>query len=492
MSRLWWSLLLCVSVVAATPCGRKDLRCLLTDPARQWAANTTVSFPGSDEFQLATERWTVFSPPTYSAAISPGTTEDVVKAVQLMTSHRIPFLVRGAGHAYTITPGTFKGGLAIDLSHQTSVEIDSAAETITVGPGVTIAEIFDPLYDAGFELQTGTASCPSLIGLSLGGGVGRQQGQHGLVLDAMVSLRVITASGDQVEVSKNSHPDLFWAFRGAGANFGVVTSATYSVRPLTNKGNVLNVEFFFTPDQVPAYFEVVESLNGKIPANMAAMNIIQFNPEYNITQLISGWTYFGPEDEGLKFLEPILALSTPVSQSQVPWNRLVATAGGGVDQLICQPNTIRDLYNVNLKNYSAATFQQVFTKMADFYENHPGGRNSIVGIELFPNQAMAAVPLDETAFPWRDATGYIYATFIWGPGDSNTESAARSLGPELRNDLAATSGYDSLTVFVNYARGDEPLESVYGADKLPRLVDLKRTWDPDNVFRYNNGLIRGY
>ncbi|KAI1377703.1 FAD-binding domain-containing protein [Hypoxylon crocopeplum] len=472
---------------------RVDLRSLLTDSARQWSANTTVSFAGSPEFADATERWTIYRPPTYSAAIRPGTEADISKIIKLTTSHNIPFLVRGAGHSYTTTIGDLQNGLDVDLSQWKSLELDTAAKTVTVGPGVTIGEIFDPLYEAGFEIQTGSCSCPSLIGVTLGGGVGRMQGYHGLLIDALVSVRMITAEGERVEASQSSNQDLFWAIRGAGANFGVVTSATYNVKPLTNHGNVLNAEFTFPANMSSAFFRAVESYNDNLPAELASISIIEYNAATNETQVVSEWAYFGPENEGRRALAPIINLGAPISNiSIVPWNELTATAGGGIDRVLCQGRTIRDLYNLNLKNYSASTYESSFAQMEKFYASNPGGRESVITLEVFPNQAMAKVPLGDTAFPWRDATAYINPTFTWSEGDNATARAAQELGQKLRSKFAATSGYKSPTVFINYARGDEGLEHIYGREKLPRLAQLKKAWDPKKIFRYNNGLPTQY
>ncbi|RYP78223.1 hypothetical protein DL771_000700 [Monosporascus sp. 5C6A] len=491
VSLLVWFLLWASGIDAARV--HVDLRSLLTDPARGWSVDTTVSFPGSSEFIQSTERWTIFRPPTYSASIRPGTEADIVKIIKLATSHNIPFLVRGAGHSYTTTIGNLRNGLNIDLSQFRSVEVDQTAQTVTIGPGVTMADIFDPLYNAGFELQTGSCSCPSLIGVTLGGGVGRLVGYHGLVIDALVSVRMVTAKGKLIEVSQDSNPDLFWGIRGAGVNFGVVTSATYRVKPLTNGGDVLNAEFIFSANMSSAYFRAVESYNDNLPPRLASITFIGYDASTNETRVSAGWTYSGPREEGLQALAPIFELGVPPSSlSMIPWNKLQASVGGGIDRLICQGNMIRDLYNLNLKNYSASTYETTFAKMEKFYADNPGGRNSVVGLEFFPNHAMAAVPLDETAFPWRDSTAYVNPTFIWAEGDDATKQAASKLGREIRNDFATTSGYDAPTVFVNYARGDEPLEQIYGRDKLPRLARLKKAWDPKNFFSYNNGLPTRY
>ncbi|RDA93286.1 hypothetical protein CP533_2041 [Ophiocordyceps camponoti-saundersi (nom. inval.)] len=470
-----------------------DLRPLLTDSARQWSDNTTILFPDSSEFATATERWTVFRPPTYRAAVRPGTAEDISKIIKLATSHKIPFLTRGAGHSYSITLGDFQHGLALDLSQFKTLEIDVDSETLTVGPGVTFNDIFDPLYEAGFEIQTGTCSCPSLIGVTLGGGVGRLQGKHGLVLDSLLSVRMITADGEHIEVSRNSHPDLFWGVRGAGANFGVVTSATYKVHRLVDRGEYLHADFYFPAEKSYDYFKIIESLNENLPANLATIVLVNWNSTTNQIQVGGNWVYFGPKDEGLKLLKPVFDLQ-PISSvvSTVSWNKLLATTGGNYDELVCLGNTTRDLYSLNQKRYSAAGYQKGFDKMAEFFANHPGGRNSALVFEIFPNQATAAVPQDETAYAWRDATGYIIAHLVWDHGDTATAEAANKLGLDIRKELARTSGYTEPSVFINYARGDEGLENIYGAGKLRRLAQLKKVWDPNNVFAFNHPLPTKY
>ncbi|TGJ82155.1 hypothetical protein E0Z10_g6607 [Xylaria hypoxylon] len=466
---------------------RFNFKEFLSHPAHLWSSNTTLSFPGSSGFEDATARWTIFSPPTYRAAIRPGSEADIARIIKLASLYKFPFLTRGAGHGYSITLADFQDGLALDLSQWKSFEIDETAETLTIGPGITINDVFDPLHEAGFQIQSGTCGCPSLIGVTLGGGAGRYQGIHGLVIDALVSVRMVTAAGELIEVSKDSHPDLFWAIRGAGANFGVITSATYKVNRLVNEGNFLHADFYFSAEKSHDYFKIIESLNDNLPANLATIVLINYNSSTNGIQVGGNWVYFGPEKEGLKALKPVFDLGPIASVvSVVPYKNLLATTGGGYDTLVCQGHTVRDLYSLNQKTYSASGWQKGFDKMAKFFDEHPGGRNSALVFEVFPNQATASVASDETAFPWRDARGYIIGHFIWGEGDTATAAAANKVGVELRDELVLTSGYDEPSVFVNYARGDEGLENIYGRDKLPRLAKLKKTWDPNNIFAYNN------
>ncbi|SCV48911.1 related to 6-hydroxy-D-nicotine oxidase [Fusarium fujikuroi] len=367
--------------------------------------------------------------------------------------YNIPFLATGARHGYTTTLGELHNGLAIDLSHFKEFELDADAKTLTVGPGVTVGEIFDPLFSAGFEIQTGSAPCPSFIGVTLGGGVGRLQGVYGLLSDALISVRLITANGEVLEVSRNRYPDLFWAIRGAGANFSVVTSATYNVHPLTNNGDMFVAEFIVPPRRCSEYLRKMESMS-PLPAELSSLLLNSFNTTTNQTQLYAHWAYKGTETDARKHLSPILNMNLTATQMRVlPWNRLVENTFAG----------------------AAVT-----------------SRSSSLLYEFFPNQAMAAIPLDETAFPRRDTTAYINLILTSSIHSSDIDNALARFGEEIRRDVAATSGYPEITTFVNYAHGDETLDQIYGKNKLARLAALKKIWDPKEVFSFNNGLPTRY
>ncbi|KAF5558959.1 hypothetical protein FMEXI_154 [Fusarium mexicanum] len=469
-----------------------NLRYLLTNEYNEWSSTTSINFAGLSDFFASTERWTTFSAPSYAAVISPGTEQDIAKIVKLATIHNIPFLATGARHGYTTTLGDLQNGLAIDLSHFKEFELDVDAKTLTVGSGVTVGEIFDPLFSAGFDIQTGSAPCPSFIGVTLGGGVGRFQGVYGLLSDALISARLITSNGEAVEVSRTSYPDLFWAICGAGANFGVVVSATYSVHPLTNNGDMFVAEFIVPPRRWTEYFRKMESMS-PLPAELSSLLLNSFNTTTNQTQLYAHWAYKGTETEARKYLSPVLNMNLTATQMRaLPWNRLVENTFAGAAVTVCQPNINRNLYTLSMRNYSASTWEAVSSKLATLYSRYPQARSSSLLYEFFPNQAMAAIPLDETAFPRRDTTAYINLILTSSIHNSEMDNALARFGEEIRRDIAATSGYSEITTFVNYAHGDETLEQIYGKEKLARLAALKKIWDPNELFSFNNGLPTRY
>ncbi|KAG8158429.1 hypothetical protein KVR01_011551 [Diaporthe batatas] len=480
-----------------------ELRHILLDKSNHWCNGTAIQFPGEESFHKLTERWNTFEAPTYSAAISPATEADVAKTVLLATKNQIPFLATGGRHGYTTSLGRLQNGLAIDLSALNTVEVDESAETLTVGGGVRWSQVLDPVFDAGFEMQTGICSCPGVIGVTLGGGIGRYSGRFGLVIDALLSVRLVTADGRLLNVSQNSHPDLFWGIRGAGGNFGVFASATYKLQRIGSganhsQGRVLMADMVIPAAQAAEYFELLQSFNDYMPENLAIYSMIMYSEANDDAQLMINWVYMGPESEGRVAMQPLLKLQQPQSLVRmVPWSKISASQGFGMlDVAFCQGAANRSVYGVNVRQLHSATYHSVFQKMRNFYREYPEARGSALALETWPNQAAMAVPTEATAYPWRDAKGNILMVFSWSGSSPDRDEvladASNKLGRELRADFSQTSGYPDLSVYVSYAHSDETIEQVYGRDKLPRLAALKKEWDPLNAFAYNNPLPTDY
>ncbi|RYP44388.1 hypothetical protein DL768_009154 [Monosporascus sp. mg162] len=459
----------------------------VNDP--QFPADIAVYYPGSDVFANATERWSIYAAPAFAAAVRPSNEQEVAKVVKAARASKTPFLATGGRHGYGTSLGKLRNGLAIDLSKLNTIEINAAAETATVGPGVKIAELIAPLQEAGFEMPVG--SCPSVgvIGATLGAGVGLFQGLFGLIIDVLVSVRLVTANGDVVEASARSNPELFWGIRGAGANFGIITSATYKLTKAVNGGQVFTADMIYPASLRKDYFNVLKTYEDTMPAELALNTAITWNADTNDTQVIGTFVYSGPEAEARRVLAPFFDLNPPVVRSSVvPYSEVPFTVLFGLVAMMSQPGGIHDIFSANVLRFSVESLNTAFDKYDAFYKAHPDGRNSVAVLESFANQAVVAVPHDATAYPWRESKGNFMFQMSWPELGNPVEEAANALARELRDDFAATSGYPDLSVYVSYAHGDEKIEQIYGRDKLPRLVALKGKWDPDNVFAYNNAL----
>jgi FAD/FMN-containing dehydrogenase len=125
--------------------------------------------------------------------------------------------------------------------------------------------------------EVGSGTCVGMVGATLGGGIGRLQGLHGLIIDALVSVEFVTAAGDLITVSKTENSDLFWALRGTGANFGIVISATYEVYPASNGGRYLNSDFIFPASSNLTHWEILKSFDTTLPAGMSLTTSVAFD-----------------------------------------------------------------------------------------------------------------------------------------------------------------------------------------------------------------------
>lgn len=175
-----------------------------------------------------------------------------------------------------------QNGLSIDLSRLNAVNVNPSASIVTVGPGVTNEDIASVANDAGFEVPLGTCSTVSQIGATLGGGVGRWSGVFGLMIDGLLSVRLVTANGDIIEASETSNADLFWGIRGAGANLGIIVSATYKLHKPVSEGKVLSVDFMLPVDRKTEYFSLLKHFIDKgVPPELAIVTGIVYDPSSN-------------------------------------------------------------------------------------------------------------------------------------------------------------------------------------------------------------------
>lgn len=216
--------------------------------------------------------------------------------IKLAEQNNIPFLATGGRHGYSTTLGNIQGGLAIDLSKLNSIVIDTDLDQLTIGPGVRFRDIFEPLYQAGYQIrkhsrslryfvadffltifaETGTCSCVGMMGATLGGGIGRSHGIHGMIIDALVSVRLLTADGNIIEASEDCNPDLFWGIRGAGQNFGIVLTATYNLHPLYKGGVWTSADILLTPEKNVSFFETVAQMQ-PLPPQLTVETIMNYN-----------------------------------------------------------------------------------------------------------------------------------------------------------------------------------------------------------------------
>ena len=427
--------------------------------------------------------------------------------IKLCGENNIPFLATGGGHGYSTSFGKLQNGLELDLGGFRNITVDKAASTLTVGGAVTFGDVYEPLYNAGKEIrkslleqsscrgvtndceETGSCTCVGFVGGTLGGGVGRYQGIHGLISDSLLSVQLVTAAGQLITVSANENSDLFWGIRGAGMNYGVILEATYEVYDLTNGGDVQVVDFIFTKDQNESYFQTLASLQGTLPPEMALLSYVDFNSSHGGTVVLLDISYPGPVENFTELIKPFTDLNPAYQQIQnnVPWSIFLTQLGFHLDLPVCDKGQLHSMYSVATKNLSWPDYVYAFSQFDQLFTQYPETIGSTLEVEFFPNQAVLAQPYDSSAYAFRDVNAQVMIQMDFsGSATGPAANAANQLAQELRPRFQATSGYPELEIYVSYAHGDEQPENWYGKDKLPRLVQLKQQWDPQNLFQYDN------
>ncbi|KAI1810883.1 FAD-binding domain-containing protein [Poronia punctata] len=455
-----------------------------------WPAHSKVVFPGSDAFTNATIRWNAYGGPSYCAAVSPGSEEEVASVVTVATAAGIPFLATGGRHNFGTTVQKLQNGLAIDLSRLNKVTVHKDSATVTIGGGAKIRDVVAPVAAAGFQIPSGACNCAGYIGSGIGGGIGYLEGTFGLVIDSLVSARVVTAKGDLIDVSAKSNPDLFWAIRGAGTNFGIITSAVYKLHKPVNSGKVFYADLVYSAGQKTDYFNAMQKYNNNMPSQLGFSGAFFWDANTNQTSILSTLIYVGTEEEARAKLAPFFDLNPVVVDARmIPFTEIPSVVLMGVTDASCSAlESLQAIHTVNVRKFDADTYVSVFDKFDAFLKKYPDSRASAIILETFSNDAALAVPDDATAYPWRDARGNFMLQMRWTGLDNPFGKTANEFAVELRDDIVATSGYPDLSAYVSYAYGDETPEQKFGKDKLPRLLQLKKKWDPKNVFRYCNPL----
>lgn len=236
---------------------------------------------------------------------------------------------------------------------------------------------------------------------------------HGLDIDALLSVRIVTATGDLITASATQNSELFWGLRGGGANFGIITYATYRIFDYKNNGQITNIDFLLGPAANKTVWELISAFDDReMPAELSIQVAVRYNATAGETQLFLNSLYFGPMAEAMPYIDEFIKVVRPniIRQSieMVPWNKIFYNVVFGPGNRVCSYNNYISLYTIGLKNNNVNTYTSMFADVAAFNKANPGYRGQLT-IARFPTQAVLAVPDSATAFPWRKSKTNVYA-----------------------------------------------------------------------------------
>lgn len=401
--------------------------------------------------------------------------DEVQHAVCFAASNQLLLSVRGGGHS---APGygTNDGGMVIDLSPMKGITVDPAKRTARAEGGVIWREFDAATQEHGLATTGGTVSNTGVVGLTLGGGLGWLMGKHGLSVDNLISAEIVTADGALRIASAAENPDLFWALRGGGGNFGVVTALTFRlhavgqilgglvIHPLDHARDVLQFyrDFCLTlPDEAEAYCALLTTPDG-IP----------------VVALLLG--YNGPIEEGEKVLAPARQFGQPVAD-------LVGPMPYGTRQsMIDAPNAEHGLH----RYWRAAYTETISDELIDVLVTAAARFSSPLSALLFfrVHGAATRVPPEDTAFSARRAQWDFDAIGQW----ANGSESATHIG-WLKDVWTQAEPHLKGSVYINHVAADDKPEKVrasYGENHA-RLRAIKAKFDPTNLFRINANIQPG-
>ncbi|KAL4791107.1 hypothetical protein BDV19DRAFT_381862 [Aspergillus venezuelensis] len=361
--------------------------------------SSSAAIYGDDDarWQNTTSRWQAYAQPRVAVVVEAGTEDDV------------PTILR-----------------------ELTIAEDGASAVF--GGGSYNNEVINALWDAGYVGGTGSCACIGIMGPGLGGGHGRYQGYYGLIIDMLISMNVVLANGTAIKVSENSFPDLWWAMRGAGHNFGIVTSYEAEIHERT-------VDAWYLEDTFEVFNTHMTMENP--PAELLEYAVYYWNPE--VSEI---------EEDAAPWVAEFDALN-PIESSgdSYPYPEVPTATGVGLGGELCEKGDTRIQFPFGIVNNNITANRGIFDYFAEATTERPVFNLSIIVFEAY-----SAIGIG------RD----LQQLFVEGQ-------------PGLEQHR-----------YVNYAFGDGPLEQMYGYEpwRLKRLREAKATYDPKNAFRFNNPIIR--
>jgi FAD binding domain/Berberine and berberine like len=406
--------------------------------------------------------------------------EDVARVIEFARTHEVPLAVRGGGHNGGGL-GVVDEGVVIDLAGLAEVVVDPDTDTVRVGGGCTWGQVDAATSEYGRATPSGIISTTGVSGLTLGGGLGHLTRRFGLTIDSLIGADVVLADGSQVHADADEHPELFWALRGGGGNFGIVTSFQFRTHPVG--AAVMAGPTFWPIEQTPEvmrfFREFVPSAPRAVSGFFALMTVPPvdlFPEELHLRKVCAVmWCVVGSEEEATRLLAPVHDVGTPLLHGvgPVPHPALQSLFDG--------------LYTKGLQAYWRADFVNELSD--ELIEHHLEWGQKLPTMHstmhMYPIDGAAHdIGATDTAFSYRDAQ---FAEVIFGvdPDPAN----AGAIRDWCIGYWDATHPYSAGGAYVNFMmeEGQERVRATY-RDNYDRLARVKAQYDPDNVFRINQNI----
>jgi len=409
---------------------------------------------------------------------------DVVAAVRFARERDLEIAVRGGGHNVAGT-AVCDDGLVVDLSPMRAVWVDPAGRTAWVQGGALWSDVDHETQAHGLATTGGIIGHTGVAGLTLGGGIGFLMRKHGLTVDNLLAAEVVTADGSVVRASADEHPDLFWALRGGGGNFGIVTSFRFALHPVGP--TVIAGPIFWAAEDTRDVLRFYREFAGAASDELGSVIRLGTVPPLPVIPEELHWRpalaviccHAGAVDEGERAVRALRRFGTPLVDLLAPSS--YAAFQGGMDDTV--PHGWHYYWKAtNLAGLS----DDVIDVIAD--QAYTAGSPRSYAAIFHMGGAVARVPHDATAYAGRDAAHNMSIDGVWLPHESSDHAAAETTW--ARAFLHALEPHRA-GVYVNFLDADDDagrVREAYGDHIHRRLAEVKAKYDPDNAFHHNKNI----
>ena len=401
---------------------------------------------------------------------------DAAAGVRFARAAGLDVCVRGGGHNVA-GRAVVDDAVMIDLTEMKGTAVDPEARTVRAEGGLTWSELNDATAEHGLAVTGGAVSTTGIAGLTLGGGLGWLMAKHGLAADNLLAAELVNADGDVLEVTETSDPDLLWALRGGGGNFGIVTTFTYRLHPLAMvTGGLIAHPIDAAADLLRFYRDAVAGCSDDLTAFM----VLAHAPDGSGLKIAAMVVFHtGEEEQAEQDLAPFRSFGSPlmVEVGRMPYSVM---------------NTLMDeAYPTGSLNYWLSSFtrglpDELLDTMVDRFASVPSPMSAIL-LEHF-HGAVTRVGVTDTAVPHRSEGWNLLIPSVWmDPADTAKNIAW------TRETHAALAPHLEDARWLNYLGDDQGLDALRGAygPNYERLLAAKRRYDPENVFHHNHNIDPG-
>lgn len=412
---------------------------------------------------------------------------DVVAAVDFARQNKLLVSVRGGGHNVSGS-ALCEGGLTIDLSPMRAVRVDQRSNTVHVQGGATLADVDRETQVFGLATTTGNVSETGVAGLTLGGGFGNLRRKHGLSIDNLVSVNIVTADGRVLRAAEDENPDLFWAVRGGGGNFGVVTSFEFRLHPVGPE--VYFAAQFFSMDHAPQAFRAWRDFMEAAPEDISSLSFFWTVPRVDAFPeeirgkrvFLYGALHAGDAAKGEQETAVLRQIGTPILDISGPGPYCAWQAS--FDPFFSRGTVYEEIYAYWKSLYLGGLTDAHIDELVVTAQGMPSEQCLMAIWHL--GGAMARVPEDATAFGKRNAPYMLSYDSCW-----TDPALTKTVIAWTRAQVAAAQRHASGGLYLNFPGVGENTEDLVRAaygNNFARLSKVKRRYDPGNQFRINQNI----